>query len=122
MLHRNYDAVHVAVEADGIPLLELGLRDPEPLTPNDIQYVSDCHLAHTPRGVRLVQADPQYSVLRAERGVPEVIHFEASEWGDERVRPIYPVSASITTVDVTLSKLRYLCLPDQLAFTGTEVL
>lgn len=119
---RGYDAVSASVEEGGLPLLEIGLRDPEPLSPGDLQYVSDCHLAHTPRGIRLVQVDPEREVKRADRGIPEVHHFEASEWGDERVCPIYPVSASIVTADITLPKLRYLCVPDQMAFTGTEKL
>jgi hypothetical protein len=33
-------------------------------------------------------------------------------WGDERIVPVQPVSASIAVADVTLPKLCYLCRPD----------
>jgi hypothetical protein len=118
----GYDSVEAAVFEDDLSLLEIGLRNPEPLDAGDVQYVSDCHIAHTPRGIRLVQVDPIIEATRAERGAPEVHHFEALEWGEEGVVPNYPVSASIVSAHITVPQLRYLCLPNQLAFTGTEVL
>jgi hypothetical protein len=78
------------------------------------------HLAHTPRGLRLVQVDPAVAVARAERGRPELGAFDAVAWGDARLLPTEPVSASIALADVTLPALRYLCRPDVWAFDGTE--
>jgi hypothetical protein len=117
---RSYDSTSASVIEDDLSILEIALRDPEPLGNADVQYVSDVHLAHTPRGIRLVQVDPSITVKRAERGTPEVTSFEGIDWGDERVVPNYPVSASVVVADITLEKLRFLCLPHQLAFTGTE--
>jgi hypothetical protein len=47
--------------------------------------------------------------------------FDAGAWGDPRVQPVYPVSASLAVADVTLPRIRFLCRPDVLAFEGTEV-
>ena len=80
------------------------------------------HLARTPRGVRLVQVDPTFVVQRAERGRPHLSAFDAAAWGDARIVPAHPVSASIAIAEVTLPKLRYLCRPEVWAFDGTESL
>jgi len=119
-LVRQYDAVTGTACVDGRTILDVALRDPDPLGPHDIQYTASMHLAHTPRGVRLVQVDPTFAVERAERGRPYLVAFDAAAWGDARIVPTHPVSASIAIADVTLPKLRYLCRPDVWAFEGTE--
>ena len=119
-LRRGYDEVRARVEIEGSPVLELGLRGPEPLGLTDIQPVASLHLARTPRGLRLVQVDPGHVMSRAERGEPLVESFDAAAWGEPRIVPVYPVSASVCTADVTLPKLRFVCRPDVTAFEGTE--
>ena len=121
-LARQYDAVTGTVCVDGRTILDVALRDPDPLGPHDIQYTASMHLAHTPRGVRLVQVDPTFVVERAERGRPHLVAFDGAGWGDARIVPAHPVSASIAIADVTLPRLRYLCRPDVWAFDGTETL
>lgn len=119
-LARRYDAVEASVRIDGCVALEVALRDPEPLGAHDVQYTASMHLAHTPRGLRLVQVDPTFAVERAERGRPLLLAFDAAAWGDARIVPRHPVAASIAVADVTLPRLRYLCKPDVWAFDGTE--
>ena len=119
-LARGYDAVTGTVQCNGRTLLEVALRDPDPLGAHDVQYTAGMHLARTPRGMRLVQVDPTFVVARAERGRPSLGAFDAAAWGDARVAPRHPVSASIALADVTLPKLRFLCRPDVWAFDGTE--
>jgi hypothetical protein len=117
---RQYDAVTATVRLGGATILDVALRDPDPLGAHDLQYTASMHLAHTPRGLRLVQVDPTFAVERAERGRPHLAAFEAAAWGDARLAPTAPVVASIARADVTLPKLRYLCRPDVWAFEGTE--
>jgi acetoacetate decarboxylase len=119
-LARHYDAVGATVRVDGRTILELALRDPDPLGPHDVQVTASMHLAKTPRGVRLVQVDPTFAIARAERGRPQLAAFEAAAWGDARIAPVHPVSAWTAVADVTLPRLRYLCRPDVWAFDGTE--
>jgi hypothetical protein len=119
-LHRNYHEIRVDVRLGGRPILDLGMRELDPLAPEDVQYVASMNAAFTPRGMRLVQVDPDYEVHRAERGVPLIEHFDAEAWGDATIRPVYPVSAVFAVADVTLPRLRYVCRPDVLAFEGTE--
>jgi hypothetical protein len=117
---RGYDATAAAVRLDGRKVLEVALRDPEPLGPHDVQYTASMHLAQTPRGPRLVQVDPTFAVERAERGRPHLAALDAAAWGDDRIAPADPVVGSIARADVTLPRLRYLCRPDVWAFEGTE--
>ena len=120
-LARGYDRVELGVGDAQRPVLQISAVDPEPLAPNDVQYSVTMNLAETPRGLRLVQVEPDYAVTRAERLRPRLQHFEPSAWGDDRLDPYFPVSASIAQADVTLPPLRFLCRPDVLAFEGTEL-
>jgi hypothetical protein len=119
-LRRSYDEVHVAVSVDGREVLDGLLRDPQPLRGEDVFIVANVNLARTPRGLRLVQVDPDYAVERAERGTPVVRHFDAEAWGSAGVRPCHPVSALFHVAAMTLPAVRYVCRPDLLAFAGTE--
>ena len=119
-LLRGYDAIRARVAQGGASILELSLGDPMPLRSEDAYYVASVHLAHTPRGLRLVQVDPDFSVLRAERGRPQVERFEAEAWRCAGARPSDPIAASFSVADLTLPALRYVCRPDVLAFVGSE--
>jgi hypothetical protein len=119
-LERGYDQIRATVGVSGEQLLDVALRDPMPLRSSDAYYVASMHLAHTPRGLRLVQVDPAFEVERAERGRPVLRAFEASAWGCDGVRPSSPVAASFTLATITLPALRYVCRPDVLAFEGSE--
>jgi hypothetical protein len=117
-LTRSYDRIRVRV--DGGNLLDVDMVDPSPLRPGDIQWIANMNLAQTPRGLRLVQVDPDYAVTRAERGRPRLHHFDASAWGEPLLEPVHPVVATFAVADVTLPRLRFVCRPDVLAFFGTE--
>jgi len=119
-LHRYYDSLRATVLADGQTALDIAVSNPEPLSPEDLQYAANMNLAHTPRGLRLVQVEPRYQIHRVERGRPRVLAFDGSVWGDERIRPVYPVSASVAVADITLPPIRFVCRPDVMAFDGTE--
>jgi hypothetical protein len=120
---RAYDRAVVQVTDDrGASMLEVDVVDPVTLRPNDIQWIANMHLAHTPRGLRLIQVDPDIEVHRAERARPTLRHFDAAAWGEPLLRPTHPVAASLARASVTLPRLRYVCAADQLAFFSTEVL
>ena len=119
-LGRGYDRIEASVSIPGGSILDVVLQDPMPLRPEDAYTVSNMHLAHTPRGLRLLQVDPQFEVERAERGRPLIRHFDAGAWGSAGVQPCAPVSALFTLAGITLPRLRYACRPEVLAFEGTE--
>jgi len=121
-LSRRYDEIGASVGAVESPILEVALRDPEPLGADYIQYVAGMHLAQTERGLRLVQVDCEYQPERSERGTPVVGEFDPAAWGAGTLQPEYPVSASFTVGSMTLPTLRFLCRPGVWAFDGTEAL
>jgi hypothetical protein len=121
VLRHHYDAVEVAAAVDGEVVLAVRGSDPEPLGNDDIAYSSSVALAHTPRGLRLVQIEYDVAVTRAERVRPHLDEFDAAGFGvHPSVQPYHPVSASIALGTIELHRLRYVCRPDELAFTGTE--
>ena len=117
---RGYDRVRATVDLAGARVLDLTLGQPSPLAPGDIHYVASMHLAQTPRGLLLVQVDPEFEVSRAERGEPLVSAFDAEAWGSPGLHPSFPVSASFSVATLTLPALRFACRPELLAFQGTE--
>jgi acetoacetate decarboxylase len=123
-LLRYNDRVDCRVAVDRDPILDLSLVDPEPVTGHDIQYAPGMHLAHVENDdgtrARIVQTDTEYEFRRADRGRPELRLFDAAAWGDERLVPTQPVSASITTCDIALMPVRYICNPDIPAAEGTQ--
>jgi hypothetical protein len=67
-----------------------------------------------------VQTDTEYEFKRADRGRPELGQFDGAGWGDERLSPTQPVSASFTVCDVNITSVRYICNPDIPAAEGTQ--
>jgi hypothetical protein len=121
-LARFYDRAEAGVVRDGKALLEVHAGGPLPLAASDLQFFASIHPAQTPKGLRLVQIDTEYAIARAERGRPVLDAFDAAAFGDSRLRPWYPVAASVALGDVTLPRVRFVVRPDVLAFEGTEAL
>lgn len=117
---RAYDRVRLDVVRAGETILAFEGADPDPLAPGDVQFSGTLNLADTPRGWRLVQVDPEIQPARSERLRPKLSAFTPAAWGDPRLDPYYPVSASLTLADVTIPALRFVCRPDEPAFTATE--
>jgi hypothetical protein len=123
-LRRFHDRVDCSVHEDGRLILQTSLVDPVPVTGHDVQYPPGMHLARVTRdGVlkpRIVQVDSEYVFRRADRGRPELTHFDRQAWGDARLVPDIPVSASFAACDLTIANVRYICNPDIPASEGTE--
>ena len=117
-LDRFYDSAVL----DAGPALKLTGMDPDPLGPADVQYTVTTTLAHTPRGLRLVQVEPEYELRRVERVRPRLDHFDDTAWGSRGLTPRHPVSASIGVGTLSIPRLRFVSRPDVLAFEGTEAL
>ncbi|MEU3985751.1 acetoacetate decarboxylase family protein [Streptomyces sp. NPDC026672] len=119
-LHRRYHGSAASVRLDGRPVLDVRLLDPVPLAAADLQFTDSVHLARTPRGNRLIQAERGYDVTTAERGRPSLAVFDAADWGEPRLRPSHPISAVSFTGDVVFRPVRYVCRADVSALEGTE--
>ncbi len=117
---RRYDGVELVVASGGRTAAHVVGLDPDPLSARDVQFSVTTTLASTPRGLRLVQVEPEYDLQRVERVHPRVVVFDGSAWGEPSLQPQYPVSATISVGDVTIPRLRYLSRPDVSAFEGTE--
>lgn len=120
VLARRYDSVDLSVESAAGPAMVFRGLDPDPLAPGDVQYTVTTTLAHTPRGLRLVQVDTDYDLRRVERVRPRLEHFAADAWGSPHLAPRQAVSATIGLGDITVPPLRFLTRPDVSAFEGTE--
>lgn len=122
-LEKRYDRIHAMVETDRI-VLDVALMNPEPVSGNDLQYLSNLNIAMVPReGVekpRLVQIDPDYTFHSADRGQPQLKAFEADAWELPGARPYYPVSASFAVADISMPALRYLVDPDKPPLASVE--
>jgi hypothetical protein len=122
VVDRGYDRVRSEVAVGGRTVFAFTGRDPDPLGNGDIAFTATVALAQTPRGLRLVQIDCDYSASRAERVRPVVDAFEPGAWLPASIDVTWPISAAVAIADITLEPHRYVSKPDELAFTGTETL
>jgi Acetoacetate decarboxylase (ADC) len=119
-LRRGYDRVELSAGRGGAPALELVGLDPDPMDVGDVQFTVTSSLAHTPRGLRLVQIEPEYALRRVERVRPHLAAFDGAAWELAGVVPHYPVAATVARGEVTVPPLRFVSRPDVNAFEGTE--
>lgn len=125
-LRRNYDRITGSVRADGRDLLTVSLVDPQSISGGDVAYTPNMNLARVELEgqtvPRLVQVDPDYTFHKAERGRPVVDHFQPDDRFTTLIRPVYPVSASMTVADISMPAVRYVSDPDKPAMQGTTTL
>ena len=115
-LDPSYARATTSVTLDGATILAGELVDPQPITGADVQYMATLALARVARDgeeTLLLQVDPDYTFDRAQRGVPRLTAFDAEAWNLPGASGSHPISASLTTVDMTLPRLRYLIHPDR---------
>ena len=116
-LDPSYARAAASVTLDGAAILAGELVDPQPITGADVQYMATLALARVAREdgeqALLLQVDPDYTFDRAQRGRPRLTAFDADAWGLPGATAAHPISASLTTVDVTLPSLRYLIHPER---------
>ena len=115
-LDPSYARATTSVTLDGATILAGELVDPQPITGADVQYMATLALARVARDgeeTLLLQVDPDYTFDRAQRGRARLTAFEAEAWNLPGASAAHPISASLTTVDLTLPRLRYLIHPDR---------
>lgn len=117
----GYDGVSVSLSSgSGEPLAEIEAIDPEPMAIDDVQYTGTMNLAHTPNGLRLMQVEMNAEPSRVERLRARIESFDGAGFGDERIKPAQIIAASVVRMDAQFPPVRFVCKPEELAFTGTE--
>ena len=119
-LRRGYDRVTATVTFEGNVIAQVEAIDPEPMANDDVQYTGILNLAHTPNGARLVQVEPHHHATRVERLRAALTSFDGAAWGSALLEPAFVVSSSLALESVEIPAIRFVCKPDELAFTGTE--
>ena len=122
-LDPSYARATTSVTVDGTCVLAGELVDPQPITGADVQYMATLALARVARDgeeTLLLQIDPDYTFDRAQRGHARLTAFEAEAWNLPGASASHPISASLTTVDMTLPRLRYLIHPDKDPLSAVE--
>ena len=121
---RYHDRVTASVRCEGETVLDLALVNPEPISGGDVQYIAWVTLARVMEDGALrpylVQVDPHYTFHKAERGRPSVRRFEAGAWNAESVQLLQPISASVTTCDTDLPRIRFVMDPEMPVWQGTR--
>jgi hypothetical protein len=123
-LTRYHDQVTASVRWREETIFEGALVDPEPIAPGDVQYIASVTLAQVDDGgivrPQLVQVDPHYTLAKAERGRPRVRRFVASAWNAGPLTLVHPISASMTTCDTDLPRIRFVMDPEVPVVRGTR--
>jgi hypothetical protein len=120
-LRHGYDGADFCVQIGQAKIASLAAVDPEPMGHNDVQFTGTLNLAHTPLGLRLLQVESDCVPSQAERLTPGVLAFDGTGWGQSLLVPKLLVSCSVVVAPQwTFAPVRFVCKPDELAFTGTE--
>jgi hypothetical protein len=118
---RSYhDCCEITVATERGLAFSVAMESPEPVSGHEIVYTANLHPTRTPAGLRYVQVDPEYAIHCAARGRPRLVCFDARGCNMDGVELGIPVSACLTTVDLSLPRLRYALKPDVPAVDGTE--
>ena len=116
----SFDGTDVSVIFESSIIFEAACLDPEPMGNSDVQYTGTLNLAHTPKGLRLVQLEADHVASQVERLSSRLMSFDGEAWGNSLLDPYTVVSASLAYETVTFLPVRFVCKPEELAFTGTE--
>jgi hypothetical protein len=122
LLEERHDRVVGKASIEGRLALHVEELDREAIAGNDVQWIATMHLARNREDgkLSLVQVDPGYTIAKAERGRPVVVHLDHDAFrADGYLAVTHPISASFAICDVTLPKLRYVCNPELPALQGT---
>jgi hypothetical protein len=119
-IQRKHFAVLGRVAAGGRPVFEGWLEKAESISPGDLLFPVSLHLAQVDGAPWLVQAEPQYSPERAERGIARVQRFEAAAFGDAGVAFTNALPATWTRGVFELRPVRWVMDPDKPAVVGAK--
>jgi hypothetical protein len=119
-LRRYHDRVACTVRRGDQTILELAVVDPEIVAGGDLQYIHGITLARVDGAAQLVQVDPHYTIHRAARGRAQVGRFEGAPWNAPAVRLTTPISASASTCDTDLPRIRFVMDPQTPVASGTK--
>jgi hypothetical protein len=119
-LRRYHDRVAAAVRREGRTILEMALVDPEIVAGSDLQYIHGVTLARVDGAAQLIQIDPHYTLHQASRGRADVSRFEPEAWNATLVALTTPISASASTCDTDLPRIRFVMDPETPVVRGTR--
>lgn len=117
---RRHNHISGTVTIDGTVALDARLLDPEPVAGTDLELFDNLHLTNMADGDPLiVQVDPGYEYLSADRGQAELNRFEPELFGAQGIEPIYGVVAVSCVADIELTAPRFVIDPSKPAVQGT---
>jgi hypothetical protein len=108
----RHDRIIGRVQRQGETILEMELQNPEQISGSDVTYSDGLNLARAVvEGVErpvLLQVDPEYVFLNAQRGRPALLTFTGEAWGaDHKLRCTNPIAAVFTRCDTDFPKVRF---------------
>jgi Acetoacetate decarboxylase (ADC) len=118
---RRYGAIRGTVAIDGVAALDVALLDPEPVLGADLELFDNLHLTNVDgKDPVLVQVDPTYLYLSADRGGPELATYRPDVLGIDGIDPVYKVVAVSCHADVELAAPRFVIDPEMPAVQSTR--
>ena len=123
-LQRRHDRVWGTVEVGGQVILETGMYDPEPVNGTDATHAGHLNVAHVERDgtvqPTLVQAGPQLSFRKCDRGRPQMTTYDVGAIGGDK--PYWPVSAYSGTCNFLFSPVSFVADPNKPVMDGGLIL
>ena len=119
-LRRYHDRVAAIVRREGKTILEMALVVVIIGGLGSLQYIHAITLARVDGAAQLIQVDPHYTVHQASRGRADVARFEPAAWNAALLELTTPISASASTCDTDLPRIRFVMDPETPVVRGTR--
>jgi hypothetical protein len=123
-LRSRFDGVWGKVTQDGKVILEAGMYDPEPVSGLDATHAGHLNVAYVegedPPVPMLIQAGPQLSFTRCDRGRPKLKTYDLEAIGGDR--PYFNVSAFAGQCSFLFNPVVFICDPKRPAVEGALTL
>jgi hypothetical protein len=118
---RRHDRVRGTVSIGDAVVLDVSLRDPEPIAGSDLELFDSLHLAKVAgQDPVIVQVDPTYAYKAADRGGADLTTFDPEALGITGIEPVYKLIAVTCEADVELAAPRFVLDPTVPAYQGTR--
>ena len=113
------DRINASVRAGGVEVLDMSLRAPASIGPDDLHHSANINMARCDGELQLLQVDTHFTTQSVQRGKPELTRFDAEFWGLGNTPPTYPIIAAAAQTTLAITPVQYLQNPDVIAQIGT---
>jgi hypothetical protein len=108
IINRRADRIEGRVTCGPRTVFDAAMIKPESLVPEALQHIDNMNLARVGDALRLLQIEADITTLGVQRGVQQLITFDADFWGLHGRQLRYPIIAAAAHTRISMPPVRYI--------------